>query len=207
VKISKICVIWVLFFVLLTACGARQTVSPAAAQARVQSAWGADWHGTWELQWQQMPLNGSVVFEGWVSAGRTRRRYELLEAPSPALVGLVYVNDGSAAVIFNRLEESVSATRGDAALSFSPVTDALARVDRVLAQPPQTVSARADGGITRYTFGWANGHSVKIWLDEALVRVVRIEIRTGDDSLTLAARTVSPLGAVPPGLFAVPGEN
>ena len=199
-RTGKIHTIWILFLLLLTACGAAQTVSPAEAQSRVRAAWGADTHGVWALQWRQMPLGGSVVFEAW-TAGRARR-FEILEAPSPALVGLVYVNDGSAAVIFNRLEESVPLVRGDGSLPFSPVTDALAAVDLLLAQSPQTVSARAEGSITRYTFGWADGQSAKIWLDEQSARVVRLEIHTAADDITLAARSVSPLKDIPAGLFA-----
>ena len=65
-RISKIWVFCVLFFPLLAACGTAQPVSPAEAQAQaqVQSAWQADAHGVWELQWRQMPLGGSGVFEG-----------------------------------------------------------------------------------------------------------------------------------------------
>lgn len=205
-RISKIWVFCVLFFPMLAACGTMPPVSPAEAQARVQSAWQTDAHGVWELQWRQMPLGGSVVFEGWMTTGRTAQRLEILEAPSPSLVGLVYVNDGSAAVVFNRLEESVPAVYGDASLPFSPVTDALTLIDRTLAQTPQTVAVR-DGPSVRYTFDRANGQSVKIWLDETAARVVRIEIHTADNDLTLAARSVSPLGGVPGSLFAVPGEN
>ncbi len=205
-RISKIWVLCVLFFSLLTACGTTIPVSPAEAQTRVQSAWRADARGEWELQWRQMPLNGSVVFEGWTTAGHAAQRLEILEAPSPSLVGLVYVNDGAAAVIFNRLEESVPRVYGDASLPFSPVTDALALIDRTLAQTPQTVAVRK-GSPVRYTFGWANGQSAKIWLDESAARVVRVEIHTGRDDLTLAARSVLPLDNAPAGLFAVPGEN
>ncbi len=207
VRISKICVICGLFFALLTACGAAQPVLPTEAQARVQSAWRADMHGVWELQWRQMPLDGSVVFEGWMTMARAHQRLEILEAPSPALVGLVYVNDGSAAVIFNRLERYILPVHGDGSLPFSPITDVLTLIDRVLAQTPQTVSVQKDGLLVRYTFGWADGQSAQIWLDEQSARIARVEIRTADDAVTLAARTVSPLKDEPPALFAVPGEN
>ncbi len=186
---------------LLTACRTASPVSPAGAQTDMARIWRRGTHGVWELQWNRPPLAAPVVFEAWLTENRAQQRLEILEAPVPALVGLAYVNDGAAAVIYSRLEATVPPVTGDAALPFSPVTDALARVDRLLADAPPAATLRRDGAVARYEFQTAAVGSAAVWVDETCGCLLRVTIRSDTETFTLAARSVTPLGTLPPRLF------
>ncbi len=190
----------IMMITLLTACGASSPVTDAEWQS-MGMAWRRGTHGVWELQWSRPPLAAPIVFEAWLTENRTQQRLEILEAPAPSLVGLAYVNDGSTAVIYNRLEAAVPPVTGDAALPFSPVTDALARVDRLLADAPPTATLRRDGALARYEFQTAAGDSAAVWVDETCGCLLRVTIRSDAETFTLAARSVTPLGTPIPRLF------
>ncbi len=190
------------FFV--ASCANAHPVDPADAQARIKIAWEQPWHGTWELDWKQAPLPGPIVFEGWVTENAQKRRFEILEAPVPQMVGQVYVNDGVAVAYSNRLEEAMPVTVAGPDSPFSPVSDALDMVGRFLAQTPQSVeqrgSTRADP-IVQYAFKYSAGQTLSVWLDLQHKRIVRVRLRAPGTSLTLAARSMESLFAPRPGLF------
>lgn len=171
------------------------------APLEIPQAWAQGWHGVWELQWSAMPVPGPVVFEGWVTENRARQRYEILEADVPSLVGLAYVNDGSAAIIFNRLEETVPPERGGGDMPFSPVTDALAKVDRTLAQLPAVAQIRRAGTLSRVDFSPAPGEAASVWVDETCGCVIRVTVHTSDSDFVLAARSMTKLDVPQPHLF------
>lgn len=190
----------IMMIALLTACGASSPVTDAEGQS-MRMAWRRGTHGVWELQWNQMPLAAPVVFEAWLTENRAQQRLEILEAPAPSLVGLAYVNDGAVAVIYNRLEATVPPVSGNATLPFSPVTNALARVDRLLADAPPAVTRQRDGAVARYEFPTASGGAAAVWVDETCDCLLRVTIRSDAETFTLAARSVTPLGTPIPHLF------
>lgn len=187
--------VWIGLLLGLMAC-AGPSVSPAEAQRQAAQAWAQAQHGTFTLTWPQAPLSGPVIFEAWFTANRQQRRFEILQAPTPALVGLVYLSDGVSAGYANRLSPGAPAT-GAATLPFSPLSDALAVVDRWLVQPAQ--SARQSGHTL--TLLYPAGEKLTLTLNPQTGLITFIALSNSNEDFTLTTPDAEPLGEPLPGLF------
>jgi hypothetical protein len=190
---------------ILAACTPTQTLDPAEVQTRLQSAWTQGWHGQWELVWPEAPYVGSVIFEGWQTDNGGQRRYEILEAELPAFVGLTYLNDGQSARYFNRLDPTVALTSGEADMPFQPITTALDRITRQLAEIPETVRQQPidlpGGPGLELTLSYTAEQSLTLWLDPQTNLILKADLKTSTDHITLIARSLAPLVEPHPQLF------
>jgi hypothetical protein len=193
--------------ILLAACNASQPVDPASAQRQAQSAWQQAWHGAWELTWPQSPLSGPLTFEAWFTEGGQQTRFEILEAPVPSLIGLVYVNNGASAGYYNRLQPGAVVSSTTQTLPFSPLSQAFQIIDHLLTQPPQSAQLQQAGPsnspITKITLTYAGEKILNLWLNPQTNLVIRVHLKTPDTELALTARSVEPLGAPHPKLFMI----
>jgi hypothetical protein len=187
---------------LLTACATAQSVDPLSAQLEAQNAWQQPWRGVWELNWTQSPLPGPLVFAGWQPESGAQRRYEILEAPLASLVGMTYVNNGLSAATYNKLEPDIPVVTATQTLPFSPISDSLVIIDTLLVQTPQSAKEQTAGGaITQFTLHYPQGERLSLWLNTQNNLIIRIELRSQNANLTLAARSLEPLPAPHPKLF------
>ena len=189
----------------LIACAPAQPLDPATAQAMAQSAWELGWHGNWELTWRDAPLPGAIIFEGWQTEGRAQRRFEILEAEVPGLIGLVYINDGRRARYFNRLEPAIPTTAGEPTLPFSPLTDAFDLATKYLAEQPLSARQRPlalpQGPGLELPLTYSQGQTLTLWLDTTANLIVKASLDSPDARLTLIARALEPLARPHPHLF------
>lgn len=196
-----------LVWLLLAACRPETPVDPVAAQLTAQTAWHRAWRGTWSLTWPAAPLPEALVFAAWQTESGLQRRYEILEAGTPGLVGQVYVNDGRQAAHYNRFLPDRPATLGSAALPFSPISSAFETISSYLATPPEAAhQERIDlpqGPGRKLTLFYPQEQVLTLWLAEDDNLIVRVELVGSDTELTLVARTLTPLTDPHPRLFAV----
>lgn len=195
--------ILIILIIVLGGCQSEKPLLPVdalAAQQQVAEAWAQPMHGVWELTWQAMPIEGMLVFEAWTTQNAGRQRFEILEASSPALVGMAYANDGERATVFNRLEADEPPFVGGAGTPFSPITDARAFIESALAQTPQSAEEAPDG----YVFRFADGRILRVSLDSQTNNIHKIILESLDDKLTLNARSLEILTSPPDALFIVP---
>lgn len=199
---------WILFLVVSAyACTTLTPLDPLTAQSTAQSAWKQSWHGTWELTWPASPITGPIIFEGWHDETLVQRRYEILEANTPSLIGLTYINDGTLAQHFNRLEPTVPPASGDSTLPFSPITDAFDKISALLAQPPQSATQKAielpQGPGLELTVNYAQSQTLTLWLDTTHNLITKATLESPNTRITLVARTLVPLNDVHPDLFSL----
>jgi len=190
----------------LTACAAQPVpASPNALQAELLAAWRQPQHGQWSLVWAQSPLPGPLVFEAWLTESAEAARFEILEADAPGWVGLAYTSDGHRAAYVNRLEDTPPVHGSAAELAFAPVSHAWARVDALLAQPPQSAQASRFRGdpVQKIALRYPTGQAVTAWFNTQTGFVVRAEVTGPDINLTLAARSIEPLEKPSPALFQI----
>jgi hypothetical protein len=186
----------------LMACAAvEQPMNPDLAQAIVANAWQADQHIVWELDWPAAPVGGPLTVEIW----RTNEgyRYEILESVAPALVGETLVFNGQKAWQYNRFSTEGPVVPGVPWLS--PVSDAFAMIDSLIATPPQTVTQESvqiiHGPAQKITLTFDNGDYLILWCDEETQLPVKIVFSTDGKEVTLNARDFEPLVDLPQGLF------
>jgi len=195
--------ILIILIIVLGGCNSEKPHFPAdtlAVQQQIAAAWAQPMHGVWELTWTAMPIDGTLVFEAWTTQNADRQRFEILEASSPALVGMAYVNNGKNATVFNRLETTVMPFVGDANTPFSPITDARAFIKAALTQTPQSTQETNDG----YIFRYADGNILRVSFDSHQKYINKITLKSPADNLTLNARTLEILESPPEALFSDP---
>lgn len=180
-------------------------MDPVEAQTTAQAAWEQAWHGAWELAWREAPLPGSIIFEAWQTEAGRQRRYEILEADVPGLVGLVYVNDGQEATIFNRLDPTEPATHGGATLPFSPLTAAFQQVAALLAETPrsatqETISLPQGPGL-QITLIYPQERRLVLRLDMTANLILQARVEAPATRFVLVARSLEPLTEPHPRLF------
>lgn len=205
-KKFRIALLGILCGLAMTACAAQAvTANPNALQTDLSAAWRRPQHGQWSLTWAQSPLPGPIIFETWLTEAAEAARFEILEADAPGWVGLAYINDGRVATYFNRLEDTPPVHGSAAELSFAPVSHAWKRVDVLLAQPPQSARTSRFRGdpVQQILLTYPSGQTLTAWFNTQTNFIVRVEVTGPDISLTLAARSVEPLVAPPPGLFQI----
>lgn len=185
-------------------CGAGEPALPTLTE--FQAAWGRDQHAVWEVDWPAAPLPGPVVVEAWQSGAR--RRFEVLEAAAPALIGETLVSDGQTGWLFNRFETDLTAVEA-AEARFSPLDDALALVTRQLGRDPRRVTplgrATLPSGLARgWQLAFDSGATLDLWLLEQEGLVGQVRLTGPQASFRLRARQVEPLDDAPAGLFEGP---
>ncbi len=193
----------------LTACTAANTLNPAQAQTNAAAAWQAPQHVVWEIDWPAAPLGGGVVAETW-RAG-PRYRYEILEAAAPALPGEVLVSDGHWVWRYNRFAVNSPPplpSPTERGVSLSPVTDAFALIDHLLAVSPQSATIEPaqllPGPATKITLIYANGDTLTLWRDDKTGLPAQVVLAAGPGSaVRLAARNLDLLNNPPEELFGV----
>lgn len=186
---------WIGLLISLIAC-AGPSVAPAEAQRQAAQAWAQAQHATFTLTWPQSPLSGPIVFEAWFTANRQQRRFEILQAPAPNLVGLVYISNGVSAGYANRLTPIPPVTGADT-LPFSPLSDVLAVVDHLLAQPAQSARQSAHTVALIYPAG----EKLTLTLNPQTGLITQIALSNSDQAFTLVAQSPEPLAQTPPNLF------
>lgn len=178
----------------IIACAASQSVDPAAAQQTLAAAWSANRHIVWEIKWPAAPITGgTLTVETWRNG--PRYRYEILEAPTPALMGETLVFDGHRAWQYNRFDPPPDFAPTKAVLS--PVSDAFALIDLLLATPPETASQQRVQvnfvSAQRIVLTYTNGDTLTLWQNLETGLPERVEISTGHHQLALNARSAEPL--------------
>jgi outer membrane lipoprotein-sorting protein len=189
----------------LMACTVVEPLKPAQAQTIIALAWQADQHVVWALDWPAAPTGGPLTVETWQSG--PAYRYEILESAAPALVGEVLVSDGQRVWRYNRLNvpERSPDFNLDAPARLSPLTDALAQIDRLLATTPLTATQESaqtiHGPAQKITLTYTNGDSLSLWQDDQTGLPVRVMSVINGQPVTLNTREVEPLVDPPTGLF------
>lgn len=190
---------WLILLPGLSACQADVALDPNETQRTLQAAWTQAQQGTWDLHWENAPVPGNLIFEAWRYTDQ--RRYEILAANAPDLVGLVYVDDGDSTGYLNRLRPDNPQRVQGHDLPFSPISDAFDVIDTTLATPPQ--AARQQGATHTYELTYENGSTLRLRLNEAgLIWWLAFDNKAAE--FTLTARQVVPLAQVPNGLFELP---
>ncbi len=191
---------------LLTGCTAPQPIDPTAARSELGRAWRASQHTLWEMNWPAAPSGSPVVFEVWQAGGRYR--FEILESPSPDLMGAALVFDERTAWLYNRLlpEPAIRLPRP----ALSPATDAFAIVGTLLERQPEQATRRTvqleQGPAEEITLKFATeaGQTqdrLILWLDPKTGLPWRVQFGWHGQEALLEARQHEPLAEPPPGLF------
>jgi hypothetical protein len=192
-----------LIFLSLTACARPQSLSPEQAQLRISTAWRADQHAVWVLDWPTAPTAGPITVEIWRS--RDRYRVEILEATAPALVGEILVVNGETAWRYNRFQPSPLTPVTSPVLS--PVTDLFGLIEQLLQTPGVTAAQEATqlnyspAQKIRLTFN--DGKELLFWQETETGLPVRLSLFAGGQQLELDARQAVPLSDPIEGLFQV----
>jgi len=200
--VAKIFILVQLGLVGVVGCAAWQPLEVQAARTAVTGAWQADRHTVWELDWPNAPAGGPVTVETWQAGGRYR--FEILESAAPALAGEVLVFDGQQGWRYNRFD--VQPPRPAVPPQLSPITEALARIDRLLTLPPvsarqQETSTLDHGPVQKIELALANGEALSFWLDVETGLPVRVIFTVEGSRGELKARQVAALPDPPAGLF------
>lgn len=187
----------------ITACTSTQPANLKTALAALTTAWQADQHAVWQLDWPNAPVGGPLTVETWQAGNRYR--YEILEANTPALIGQTLVFNGQTGWQYNRLNPPKIFSPTEPALS--PVTDAIAIINHLLDTPPQTATQEATAissvPVQKIALTYQNGDTLTLWLDEELDLLLKIKFSAGQQQATLQARTNEKLIDPPPELFSV----
>lgn len=181
---------------LLVGCTGEAAIPQAQAQAEIEAARKnmARGHAVWEVSISDGPVRGPFLAEVW-RGGPDLLRVEVLEAPTPALRGLLLVRNGGTAWLYDRYRRRVE--WGDAEQARLPLLqDALEEVERLLATAGEAriTSARrewsAEGELTRAELLYPTGTRATLRLDPARLLLRRISYLDADAGQTeLSART------------------
>lgn len=193
---------WFIIALALSACAAPESLSPSTAEASLANAWQAGQHIVWEIEWPAAPIGGPLTVETWRTG--SRYRFEILEAAAPDLVGQTLIFDGQTGWRYRRFDPPQRPRQpGEARLS--PVTDAFAIINHLLATTPKAAMQEAlqlsSGPAQRLTLTYDNGDSLTLWRDEATGLPVQVVFSLKRQSATLHARSFAPLPDPPKGLF------
>ena len=194
---------------LIVAAGCGHSSLPAGADlvARSRQAWHGDWHGVWQVEWSGAPVRGPLVAEVWHTADG-RLRVETLEAPVPALSGLVLVQNGKANSLYSTRDSQVEAGQPGKPLRIPLISDALDTVDWLfdrLEGATLVVAGRErleSGPATRLKITLSNGDQAALWINDETGLPARLQIRSATQGeATFTARALSRLEGPHPGLF------
>lgn len=189
--------------IVLVACTPSQPLSPQSAQQILADSWHAGQHIIWEIDWPEAPISGSITVETWRINGQYR--YEILEAPTAALVGQVLVFDGQDAWRYNRFEPpSVFILTTP---SLSPVSDAFAIIDQLISTPPQMATLEVaqvnSSSAEKITVIFPNGDTLTLWREVETGLPVHLIFSLNKQQVTLKAREFEPVFDPPKELFGI----
>jgi hypothetical protein len=185
----------------VNACTSKQPMNSDQAQATLARAWQTDQHIVWEIDWPAAPVGGPLTVETW--RADQRYRFEILESTAPALVGETLIFDGQTAWQYNRFATEPPVTLTSPQLS--PVTDAFAMIDKLIATLPQTAKQEfvqtIHGPAKNITLTFVNGDRLSLWRDEETQLPIRVLFSVGAKEAKLEARSFEPLIDPPRALF------
>jgi outer membrane lipoprotein-sorting protein len=201
---------WVVVLVSFAACSGRASLPDAEdLLVRTQGAWAGDWHAVWQIEWDGAPLREPLVAEVW-HAEDGQLRIETLEASSPALNGMILVDDGQMSWLYKVRQDQLEVWPGGEA-RIPLASDALDVVDWMLLSLENAgvdVSGRdllESGLATRLDIILTSGDRLALWVDEETGMPARLELRASPwGRASLVARSVSSSDRLHPGLFAPP---
>ena len=200
--------VYVVSLVAAVGCGVNPSL-PGGDElvARAHRAWKGDWHAVWQVEWDGAPVRGPLVAEVW-HADDGRIRIETLEAPSPALNGLILVDDGETSWLYdvrhNRLE-----AESDEPAKIPLASDALDAIDWLflnMEDATVAVSGRdslESGAAIRLNIVLPTGDQAVLWVHEKTGLPSRVELESvtwGEASFV--TRSISIPDNPHPGLFA-----
>lgn len=197
---------WILFPLIIiiaaSACNPAKPMEVETAQAALLDAWQADQHIVWELDWPDAPVGGPLTVATW-RAG-PRYRLEILEAVTPDLVGQTLIFDGATAWRYQRFDSPPAAPQPTEA-QLSPVTDAFAVITRLLATTPasateETIQFEREPA-KKITLTFTGGDTLTLWRDETTGLPVRLSFVSGQQQITLRARSFERLSTPAEELF------
>jgi outer membrane lipoprotein-sorting protein len=179
-----------------------------------RQAWGAGWHGVWQVEWAGAPVQGPLVAEVWHAADG-RLRVETLEAPVAALNNLVLVRDGTTSWLYDGRERKLQAGPAYEPLSIPLISDALDATSWLLdgidgtAQVAVAGSEHLESGsATRLKVTLSSGDQAVLWIDMETGLPARLELNSATwGEATFTARSLGRLEQPHPGLFAAPGKD
>jgi outer membrane lipoprotein-sorting protein len=175
--------------------------------ARAQEAWMGDWHAVWQVEWSGAPVRGPVVAEVW-HADDGRLRIETLEAPSPALNGLILVDDGETSWLYDVRHKRTDISTDEPA-RIPLASDALDAIDWLFVNiQDATVAASGrdrleSGAAIRLDIVLPAGDRAVLWVHEKTGLPSRVELEStiwGEGSFV--TRSIAIPESLPPGLFA-----
>jgi hypothetical protein len=195
--------------VICFAAGCGHTSLPTAEDLVTRSwqVWQGNWHAVWQIEWSGAPVRGPLVAEVW-HTGDGRLRIETLEAPVPALSGLVLVHDGQESRLYSMREDRVETGKPGERLRLPLISDALDAVDWLFEgiEGAATVVAGRErlesGAAIRLKITLANSDRADLWIDEATGLPARLWLRSATwGEATFTARSLSWLEQPHPDLF------
>lgn len=177
--------------------------------ARARQAWMGDWHAVWQVGWQGAPVRGPLVAEIW-HAGDGRVRIETLEASSPGLSGLIFVDDGQTRWLYDVRHDRWQ-TESEGPVSVPLASDALDAIDWLFLNMDDAavnVSGRdvlESGTSIRLDVVLPPGDRVALWVHDETGLPTRVELRSPTwGEVSLVARSVSVPDRLHPDLFSSP---
>lgn len=202
--------VYIVILVAAAGCGVNLSLPDGdESVARAQHAWRGDWHAVWQIEWDGAPVRGPLVAEMWHAADG-RMRIETLEAPSPALDGLILVDDGETSWLYdvrhNRLE-----AESDEPARIPLASDALDAIDWLfLKMEDATVAVSGrdtleSGAAVRLDIVLPTGDRAAIWVHDETGLPSRVELHSATwGEASFATRSISIPEHLHPGLFASP---
>lgn len=202
--------VYVVSLVAAVGCGVNPSLPDGdELVARAHRAWKGDWHAVWQVEWDGAPVRGPLVAEVW-HADDGRIRIETLEAPSPALNGLILVDDGETSWLFdvrhNRLE-----AESDEPAKIPLASDALDAIDWLflnMEDATVAVSGRdslESGAAIRLNIVLTTGDQAVLWIHEKTGLPSRVELESATwGEASFVTRSISIPENPHPGLFAPP---
>ena len=203
----------VVIFVTIASCGSHSfALNGDDVMARARQTWMGDWHAVWQVEWQGAPVRGPLVAEMWHAADG-RMRIETLEASSPALSGVILVDDGQTCWLYD-LRQDLRQIQTQEPARIPLASDALDAIDWLFLQMDEAVvdvSGRdvlESGPAIRLDVVLPAGDRATLWVHDETGLPSRVELRSvtwGEASLV--TRSISVPDKLHPGLFAPPQEN
>jgi hypothetical protein len=199
--------------VTVASCGSKSfALNPDEVLARAQQTWMGDWHAVWQVEWQGAPVRGPLVAEIW-RADDGRIRIETLEASSPALKGVILVDDGETCWLYS-MRPDLKQPQPQESAKIPLASDALDAIDWFFLQMDDAlveVSGRdmlESGPAIRLEVILPAGDRVTLWVHDETGLPSRVELRSETwGEASLIARCVSLPGHLHPGLFVPPQED
>jgi len=172
-------------------------------------AWAGDWHAVWQIEWDGAPLRGPLVAEVW-HAEDGRLRIETLEAPTPALNGVILVDDGDTSWLYNARQVQLEVRPGGEA-RIPLASDALDAVDWMLFSLENArvdVSGRdvlESGPAIRLDIILNTGDRLVLWVHDETGMPARLDLHASTwGKASFVARSISSPERLHPGLFVPP---